>query len=122
MFQVDASDSAIANAGFAYFRECRQLQSLKLNFCDYFGDEAIRELALGRPAYTLRNLEIVLNPAITDGVMYWLARLKALRRLHLYFLPYVSNRAGMLRQLKMALPKCTVTFPKEEKVGYGYEE
>ncbi|VDK60384.1 unnamed protein product [Anisakis simplex] len=54
--QVDASDSAIANAGFAYFRECRQLQSLKLNFCDYFGDEAIRELALGRPAYTLRNL------------------------------------------------------------------
>ncbi|VDM29841.1 unnamed protein product [Toxocara canis] len=59
--KVDASDSAIANPGFAYFRECRQLDTLKLDFCDYFGDEAIRELALGRPAHTLTNLVAFCN-------------------------------------------------------------
>uniref|UniRef100_A0A915BCU6 Mitochondrial ATP synthase regulatory component factor B n=1 Tax=Parascaris univalens TaxID=6257 RepID=A0A915BCU6_PARUN len=119
--KVDASDSAVADPGFAYFRECRQLDTLKLNFCDYFGDEAIRELALGRPARTLTDLEIVLNPAVTDGAIYWLTKLKALRRLHFYFLPYVSNRQGMLRQLRLALPRCRVTFPREDKIGYGYE-
>ncbi|VDM51415.1 unnamed protein product [Toxocara canis] len=61
--------------------------------------------------------EIVLNPAITDGAIYWLTKLKSLRRLHLYFLPYVSHRKSMLRHLRLALPRCTVTFPEEDKIG-----
>ncbi|KAK6044145.1 Met-10+ like-protein [Cooperia oncophora] len=103
--KVDASDSAIADEGFKYFRDLKRLEVLKLNFCDYFGDEAIRELAIGRPAASLRDIEIVLNPAVTDGAVYWLSRLKALRRAHFYFLPYVSNRQSFIRQLKLALPR-----------------
>ncbi|KAK5977937.1 tRNA (guanine(37)-N1)-methyltransferase [Trichostrongylus colubriformis] len=119
--KVDASDSAIADEGFKYFRDLRRLQVLKLNFCDYFGDDAIRELATGRPAATLREIEIVLNPSVTDGAVYWLSRLKALRRAHFYFLPYVANRQSFLRQLKLALPRCQVTFPEAVHIGYGYE-
>lgn len=120
--KVDASDSAIADEGFKYFRDLRHLEVLKLNFCDYFGDDAIRELALGRPATTLLDIEIVLNPALTDAAVYWLSRLKALRRAHFYFLPYVANRPSFLRQLKLALPRCQVTFPEAVEIGYGYEE
>ncbi|VDP05740.1 unnamed protein product [Heligmosomoides polygyrus] len=109
-FMVDASDSAIADEGFKYFRDLRHLEVLKLNFCDYFGDDAIRELALGRPATTLLDIEIVLNPALTDAAVYWLSRLKALRRAHFYFLPYVANRPSFLRQLKLALPSAWNPF------------
>ncbi|KIH49154.1 hypothetical protein ANCDUO_20772 [Ancylostoma duodenale] len=120
--KVDASDSAIADEGFKYFRDLRRLEALKLNFCDYFGDEAIRELALGRPAASLRDIEIVLNPSVTDGAVYWLSRLKSLQRAHFYFLPYVSNRISFIRQLKMAVPRCNVTFPEAVRIGYGYED
>ncbi|KAK0409870.1 hypothetical protein QR680_004807 [Steinernema hermaphroditum] len=120
--EVDACDSAIANPGFPYFGQCRRIEKLKMNFCDYFGDEGIRELALGRPAKTLKDLEIVINPCISDASLYWLIQMKALRRLHMYFLPYVANRAAVLRQLRISLPKCKVTFPEVENIGYGYEE
>ncbi|VDO43178.1 unnamed protein product [Haemonchus placei] len=109
------TDSAIADEGFKYFHDLKRLEVLKMNFCDYFGDDAIRELAISRPASTLRDIEIVLNPALTDGAVYWLSRLKALRRAHFYFLPYVSNRQSFLRQLKLAVPRCHVTFPEKSK-------
>uniref|UniRef100_A0A8R1DJF0 ATP synthase subunit s, mitochondrial n=1 Tax=Caenorhabditis japonica TaxID=281687 RepID=A0A8R1DJF0_CAEJA len=120
--EVDASDSAIANEGFTYLRDVRRVTKLKLNFCDYFGDEALKFLAQGRPANTLTDLEIVLNPCVTDGAVYWLQKLKSLRRAHFYFLPYVAHRQGFVRQLKIALPRCNVTFPEVDVIGYGYEE
>ncbi|GMT12532.1 hypothetical protein PFISCL1PPCAC_3829, partial [Pristionchus fissidentatus] len=119
---VDASDSAIANEGFKYLKEVRQLRKLKLNFCDYFGDEALRELAGGRTAKTIEDIEIVLNPSMSDGAAYWLTKLTALRRAHFYFLPYVANRPAFIRALKLALPRCTVTFPEVGNIGYGYDE
>ncbi|CAB3397254.1 unnamed protein product [Caenorhabditis bovis] len=119
---VDASDSAIANEGFKYLKDVRRISTLKLNFCDYFGDEALKYLALGRPVHSLEDLEIVLNPCVTDGAVYWLKKLKSLKRAHFYFLPYVSSRQAFIRQLKVALPKCKVTFPEVSNVGYGYEK
>ncbi|PAV65526.1 hypothetical protein WR25_04148 [Diploscapter pachys] len=119
---VDASDSAISNEGFKYFSECRRINRLKLNFCDYFTDDAIRELAMGRPADTVTDIEIAFNPSVSDAAVYWLVRLKSLRRAHFYFLPYVAHRLTFARHLKMALPKCTVTFPESEYVGFGYDE
>uniref|UniRef100_A0A0N5AI71 ATP synthase subunit s, mitochondrial n=1 Tax=Syphacia muris TaxID=451379 RepID=A0A0N5AI71_9BILA len=120
ILKVDASDSAIADPGFFYFRECRGIEELVLNFCDYFTDEGIRILATGRTVFTLKNLEIVMNSSMSDASLYWLIRMKSLQRMHMYFLPYVTNPSGVLRQLKLALPKCKVTFPPVGKVGYGY--
>ncbi|VDD96206.1 unnamed protein product [Enterobius vermicularis] len=117
---VDASDSAISDSGFLYFRECYGIEELILNFCDYFGDEAIRILATGRTAYSLKNLEIVMNPCVSDVSIYWIVRMKKLRRIHMYFLPYISNPVAASRHLKLALPKCNVTFPSVGKVGFGY--
>ncbi|CAI5452427.1 unnamed protein product [Caenorhabditis angaria] len=119
---VDASDSAVANEGFTYLRDVRRIQKLKLNFCDYFGDEALKFLAQGRPAASLNDLEIVLNPCMTDGAVYWLQKMKALKRAHFYFLPYVSHRQGFIRQLKISLPKCKITFPEVSEIGYGYQK
>jgi hypothetical protein len=50
-----------------------------------------------------------------------MVKLRSLRRLHLYFLPYVANRETMLRQLRLNLPSCKVSFPKSEVMGLGYE-
>jgi len=120
--EVDATDAALTDQGFRYFTECRHLERLKMNHTDYLGNQAIRELALGRPVKTLLDLEIVYNSRISDESTFWLCRLKALRRLHLYFLPLVSRRSAMLRQLRLGLPNCVVSFPESYYLGYGYEE
>lgn len=63
-----------------------------------------------------------MNPHISDNAVYWLSQLRSLRRAHFYFLPYVVKRSAMLRQLRLVLPNCKVTFPDTNIVGYGYEE
>lgn len=39
----------------------------------------------------------------------------------MYFLPNVSKREAMLRQLKISLPHCKTTFPEPYFIGMGYE-
>jgi len=119
---VDASDSVISDPGFPFLRDCWGIETMKLNFCDYFGDIGMRELSLSSSAKTLRDLEIVCNPHISDASLYWLVKLQALKRLHIYMLPWVAHRPGMLRNLKTGLPRCKVTFPETNYVGYGYDE
>ena len=134
--EVDGSDSAITDEGFLYFTECRQVKKMKFNHCDYFTDEAIKLLSIGRPSKTLEDMvrlilwttyltlffqEICLNPWLSDRMVTWLLKMKSLKRLHFYFLPYVANRPAVLRQLRVQLPRCKSTFPEIDKIGYGYE-
>uniref|UniRef100_A0AC34GF93 Uncharacterized protein n=1 Tax=Panagrolaimus sp. ES5 TaxID=591445 RepID=A0AC34GF93_9BILA len=55
--EVDGSDAAISNEGFNYFYECRQVKKLKLNHCDYFTNDAIKILSMGRTVKTLEDFE-----------------------------------------------------------------
>uniref|UniRef100_A0A915PLH7 tRNA (guanine(37)-N1)-methyltransferase n=1 Tax=Setaria digitata TaxID=48799 RepID=A0A915PLH7_9BILA len=119
--KVDATDSAIGDAGFQYFKECRQIEVLKLNFCDFFTDKAIEHLVSGRPSRTLRNIEIVANPYISDDFIKGIKRMRGLQRAHFYFLPCVVRQEGCLQSLKTSLPCCKVTFPELKEVGYGYD-
>ena len=118
---VDASDSAVSDEGFNYFLECKMLRKLRLNHCDYFTDNALRVLSTGRSSKSLQDLEICLNPWLSDGMAYWVVRLKELKRAHFYFLPYVANRPATLRQMRMGLPRAKITFPETDKIGYGYD-
>uniref|UniRef100_A0AAF5Q075 ATP synthase subunit s, mitochondrial n=2 Tax=Wuchereria bancrofti TaxID=6293 RepID=A0AAF5Q075_WUCBA len=118
--KVDGTDSAIGDAGFQYFKECRQIEVLKLNFCDFFTDKAIEHLVSGRPSRTLRNIEIVANPYISDHFMKGIKRIRGLQRAHFYFLPCVAQQADALQSLKASLPCCRVSFPEIKEVGYGY--
>uniref|UniRef100_A0A914EJH5 Mitochondrial ATP synthase regulatory component factor B n=1 Tax=Acrobeloides nanus TaxID=290746 RepID=A0A914EJH5_9BILA len=118
--EVDATDSAIGYDGFKFFRECRELRVLKLNYCEYFDDEAFRHLAYGRPKNTLNELEIITNGSVSEGIIKWITELKALKRLHLYLLPRIRNRNAFIRQVQLALPQCNITFPESDKFGYGY--
>uniref|UniRef100_A0A914I178 Uncharacterized protein n=1 Tax=Globodera rostochiensis TaxID=31243 RepID=A0A914I178_GLORO len=99
MKEIDASDSVITDEGFVYFLECRNIEKMRLNFCDYFGDEGVARLVQGRPSKSLKELEIVFNPHISDATAHMLTKLKSLKRLHLYFLPYVANRQPMLQPI-----------------------
>lgn len=63
-----------------------------------------------------------MNPRLSDNSFCFFSQLKSLQHLHLYFLPYVINRSSFLRQLRLTLPNCKVTFPKTNIIGYGYEE
>uniref|UniRef100_A0AC35FRP9 Mitochondrial ATP synthase regulatory component factor B n=1 Tax=Panagrolaimus sp. PS1159 TaxID=55785 RepID=A0AC35FRP9_9BILA len=119
--EIDGSDAGISNEGFNYFIECRQIKKIKFNHCDYFTNDAIKLLSLGRTAKTLEDFEVCMNPWLSDAMVPSLIKMKRLKRLHFYFLPYVSNRAAVVRQLKVHLPRCKVTFPELDKVGYGYE-
>ncbi|VDK76221.1 unnamed protein product [Litomosoides sigmodontis] len=118
--KVDATDSAIGDVGFQYFKECRQVEVLKLNFCDFFTDAAIEHLVLGRPSRTLRNIEIVSNPYVSDNFIKWIKRIRGLQRAHFYFLPCVTKEASALQSLKTSLPGCRISFPEVKEVGYGY--
>lgn len=63
-----------------------------------------------------------MNPNLSNNAVYWLSQLKSLQRLHFYFLPYVTKQTAMLRQLRLSLPNCKVTFPETNIIGYGYDE
>ncbi|CAG9531759.1 unnamed protein product [Cercopithifilaria johnstoni] len=118
--KVDATDAAIGDAGFQYFKECRKIEILKLNFCDFFTDKAIEYLVSGRPSRTLRNIEIVANPYISDNFIKEIKRIRGLQRAHFYFLPSVAKRTNAVQSLKLSLPFCRVSFPELKEVGYGY--
>ncbi|VDM97420.1 unnamed protein product [Thelazia callipaeda] len=119
--KVDATDSAVGDRGFQYFRECRQIEVLKLNFCDFFTNIAIEHLAVGRPSRTLRNLEIVANPYVSDDFVKGIKRIRGLKRAHFYFLPNVADQKFILQTLKVSLPNCRSSFPEISNIGYGYE-
>ena len=121
--EIDATDAALTDRGFQYFLQCRDIDKLKLNFCDYFGDDALDVLAQGRAVKSLKHLEICFNTWITErAVIKNLTRFRSLQRLHLYFLPMVATkRTAVLRQLKAALPRCKVTFPEVYFISMGYE-
>ncbi|VIO90673.1 Met-10 like-protein [Brugia malayi] len=103
-----------------YFNECRQIEVLKLNFCDFFTDKAIEHVVSGRPSRTLRNIEIAANPYISDYFMKGIKRIRGLQRAHFYFLPCVAQQTDALQSLKASLPCCRVSFPEIKEVGYGY--
>jgi len=54
--QIDATDAVITDKGFNYLQECKSIESLKLNFNDYFGDEGLLQLSHGRIPRTLRKM------------------------------------------------------------------
>nr|CAD2207953.1 unnamed protein product [Meloidogyne enterolobii] len=119
--EIDATDAVITDKGFNYLQECKSIESLKLNFNDYFGDEGLLQLSHGRIPRTLRKMEICFNPALTERSALILSKFRQLKRLHMYFLPNVSKREAMLRQLKISLPHCKITFPEPFFIGMGYE-
>lgn len=61
-----------------------------------------------------------MNSQITDSAVNWLSKLSGLKRLHLYFNPWVTKREVMLRALRVALHNCEVTYPKTNEVSFGY--
>lgn len=58
---------------------------------------------------------------VTERSTLSLIKLKALHRLHLFYMPMVGKRMAMLRQLKTSLSKCKITFPEPFFLGLGYE-
>ncbi|VDN42955.1 unnamed protein product [Gongylonema pulchrum] len=104
-----------------YFKECRQIEVMKLNFCDFFTDRAIEHLIIGRPSRTVRNIEIVANPYVSDNFVKWITRIRGLQRAHFYFLPCVTHQKAFLETMKNSLPNCLISFPELQKVGFGYD-
>ncbi|KAI6213159.1 Prolyl-tRNA synthetase [Aphelenchoides besseyi] len=119
---VDASDSVIADPGFQYFVECRQIEKMDLNFCQYFGDIAIQHLCMGRVRISLKELEIIINSHITDAAFLQIAKLQALRRAHFYFNPYVASESLAMQRLRTAIPRLYVTYPTAVYFGTGKEK
>uniref|UniRef100_A0A915CRA7 tRNA (guanine(37)-N1)-methyltransferase n=1 Tax=Ditylenchus dipsaci TaxID=166011 RepID=A0A915CRA7_9BILA len=93
-----------------------------MNSCDYFGDEAIKKLAASRLSRTLLDLEIGINPMMTDACALWLVEIQSLKRLHLFQLPNVLNRKNVIRQLKTSLPRCRISFPLVNMIGLLHQE
>ncbi|KAI6220855.1 TRNA (guanine(37)-N1)-methyltransferase [Aphelenchoides fujianensis] len=119
---IDASDSVVADPGFRYLQECRQVEKALFNFCQYFGDIAIDHLCNGRAQVTLKELEIIVNSHITDAAFFQLAKLRSLRRAHFYFNPWVESEALAIRRLKGAIPRCYITYPEAKYFGTGKEK
>lgn len=106
---VDASDSAVVDAGFKHFHETRQLRRLVLNFCDFFYTDALVYLVQGRLCVTLEELELCFNGHITDAAFPQLARLQSLKRAHFYMNPWVRSEQRVKALLRKALPKIQVS-------------
>ncbi|KAI6190312.1 TRNA (guanine(37)-N1)-methyltransferase [Aphelenchoides bicaudatus] len=116
---VDASDSVIADPGFQYFQECYQIEKLLLNFCDFFGDRGIEHLCAGRAIITLKELEIILSPNLSDSAFHYISKLRVLQRAHFYYNPYVVNEPAAKQRIRVALPRCYITYPKVQYIGTG---
>jgi len=106
---VDATDAAIMEAGFLYFRGLEHFHKLKLKNCRYITDESMPPLAFYTKDH-LDWLELSDNGNVTVAGLSHLRKLQKLKVLRLENLQGVSDRKGLLSNLKTAMPNCEITF------------
>jgi hypothetical protein len=63
--------------------------------------------------------EIVLNPHLSDIAFHHIAKLKAMNRAHFYYNPYVVNEPAAKQRIRVALPRCYITYPLVKYLGTG---
>lgn len=106
---VDATDSAIMEAGFQHFRGMEHFHKLNLKNCCYITDESIGVLVFITKDQ-LDWLELSDNGNVTDTGVGYLKNLSKLKYLKLEKLPGVRNPKDLFDKLKSALPSCEIIY------------
>lgn len=106
---VDATDSAIMEAGFGHFRELQHFRKLILKNCRYITDESIPRLVFITKDQ-LEWLEVSDNGNVTDASIVHLGKLSKLKYLKLEDLPGVTSPKDVFEKLKISLPNCEILF------------
>ncbi|KYN04569.1 PREDICTED: ATP synthase subunit s, mitochondrial [Cyphomyrmex costatus] len=103
---IDATDSGITHVGFPYLVGCRYINEIKLIRCRYLYNTALPLLSAVKDTLTI--LEINDCKSITDPGVHSLKNLKNLKTLKIASIPYLEDKASLRRELKEALPNCTI--------------
>lgn len=105
---VDATNSAISEAGFLHFEGCDNITEVKLVDCTYINDKALRKLRYLKD--TLNALEVRRCYNVTDGGLLSLEVLANLKELKLGGLPYVKSKETVVESLTKSLPNCKIEY------------
>ncbi len=94
---VDATDSAVMEAGFPHFEGLTELRRIKFRNCKYLTDDSLKFLVLTKiPA--LEEVEVSDNGTVTDDGVVYLRKMQSLRRLRLKNLPGVEDPETVVRR------------------------
>ncbi|XP_034940182.1 ATP synthase subunit s, mitochondrial [Chelonus insularis] len=105
---VDATDSSISQEGFPYFTDCKHIEEVKLVNCKYIGNGALSNLDLLKNS--LKYLEIINCPRVTDEGLINLRRLLNLKNLKLSNLPSVEDKLSIEQKLRLSLENCNISI------------
>lgn len=106
---VDATDSAIMEAGFSHFKDLEFFHKLKLKNCIYLTDESMGHLVFNTKD-RIEWLELSDNGNVTDAGVKHLRKLSKLKFLKLENLQGVRNPSEVLERLKKDLPCCEIVY------------
>lgn len=106
--EIDATDASISHYGFPHFVGCKFIEKIIFDKCLYLQDEALQGLTPLKD--TLRHLQITSCLNITSKGLEGLFTLEKLKVLLLGDLPYVKDKDSILKQLRIKLPLCNVSY------------
>lgn len=106
--EVDGTESSIKHYGFPHFDGCKYIDTLILNKCYHVEDKALEYLYLLEASLTYLQISSCRNIS-ANGLLH-LSKLRNLKKLILFDLPYVRNKQKTTSKLQEILPNCSIEF------------
>jgi len=106
--EIDASNSSIMTNGFEHLKGCKYISKIILHECAYLENNALNELIYVKDS--LLFLQVSRCGNITETGLLHLVKLKKLRTLVIFGLPYINEKVKILDTLRNDMKQCRITF------------
>lgn len=110
IMEVDASDASIMKIGLEHFKGCNSIYKVILHNCEFLEEDGLNGLVYLRN--TLTDLQVSKCENIPDEGLTIIGKLKKLKKLRIFNMPFVKNLQSVVNLLRNELPQCDIDTKK----------